>query len=193
MTAEDFISFVRKECKYFGVKVYLTKGKDIRIEQGKCRGFFDDELRQMKVAMGNDLWLETMAHEYCHMTQWAEKSPTWVASFEHKSYVAWQRHINGKAVDIDFHFDIIRDLELDNEKRTVSLIKKLNLPIDVRHYTKMANSYIMFYNFMKTTGRWCNKAPYQSKAILDAMPDKFSLDYSKMSKKLQNLYTLEGI
>ena len=59
-----------------------------------------------------------------------------------------------------------RDLELDNEKRAVRMIRKWKLSVDVDKYIKGANAYIHFYNWMGYTRRWSkptNSPPYISR------------------------------
>ncbi len=55
-------------------------------------------------------------------------------------------------------------MELDNEKRSVAIIKAWDLPIDVKTYTQKANAYIQFYNWMFFTRRWCTpqNSPYKN-------------------------------
>jgi|WetSurMetagenome_2_1015567.scaffolds.fasta_scaffold535158_1 hypothetical protein len=195
MTEQEFVQFVKDECKYYGVKFKVGRGKRIKlIGDLPCSGYFDSDLKELAVALKAPGYLGILAHEYCHLTQWAEKADVWIRTNEEKSYVKWGEHIEGKKVDdMSYHFDLMRDLELDNEKRTVALIKKLKLPIDVKEYTKKANSYIMFYNYMKITGKWCsNRPPYTSQRLLNALPDKFSLDYTKLPKRLETIYREEN-
>lgn len=193
MTEQEFVEFVKKECKYYGVKCSLTKSKKCNFGKGRCSGYFDQAVPELKVAMGNKDWLSILAHEYSHMRQWIEKDPIWMKCIEEKSYEEWERSIQGHEIDIEYHFSNARDLELANEKRTVSLIKELNLPINVKDYIKRANSYIMFYNYMKITKRWCKIKPYESERIMAEMPSTFSLDYTKLSKRLETIYREEGI
>lgn len=194
MTEQEFVQFVKEECKYYGVKFRLSKSRQVRLGNGgMCRGFFDDGRRELVCATNNPHFLGILAHEYCHMRQWIEKADIWVKANELDSYTAWQDFLDGKEVDAELHLSIIRDLELDNEKRTVALIKKLKLPIDVGDYIKKANCYIMFYNWMKISGKWCKTAPYDHKRLFDAVPDKFSLNYNKLPKKLETIFREEGI
>jgi hypothetical protein len=84
---------------------------------------------------------------------------------------------------------------LDNEKRTVKLIKKWKLPIDLNDYIKKANAYIQFYNWMRYSKRWSSpgNAPYSNKAIYEAMPPNFRMNYKKMSDKYFKLYKEQNI
>lgn len=195
MTEKEFIAFVKKECKYYGVKCKLSKSRYIRWDNSTASGYFDDTSMALACAIKRPDYLGILAHEYCHMTQWSEKAPVWIAAIEAKSYQAWADHLNGKPVEMDTHFQIMRDLELDNEKRTALLIKKLDLPIDIKLYIKKANAYVMLYNYMRITGLWAkpNNSPYTNERILAAMPDRFSLDYSMIPKRFIKIYKEECI
>lgn len=195
MTEAEFISFVKKECEYYGVKCLLRNSKYCIYDGSALSGCFDDKSMLLICAMKKPGYLGILAHEYCHMIQWATKAPIWIKANTAGSYEAWSKHLDGEEVEMDEHFQIMRDLELDNEKRTVALIKKLSLPIDVREYTKKANAYVMLYNYMRITGRWPHpkRSPYNNQVILAAMPDKFSLDYSKIPARLFNIFQQEGV
>jgi hypothetical protein len=195
MTEQDFIKFVKKECKYYGVKCSLRKSYSVRYQGQNCSGCFDSENKVLVSAMNRPDYLNILAHEYCHLTQWADKCEPWMRTVELKSYEAWDKHLVGENVNMDIHFDAMRDLELDNEKRTVRLIKKMGLPIDTDLYTKKANAYVMLYNYMKVTGRWptAKNSPYNNRNILAAMPNRFSLDYTKLPKRMEKIYREEGV
>ena len=67
--------------------------------------------------------------------------------------------------------------------------------MDVPMYVKKANAYIQFYNYIGTTRKWSNpkNAPYANVKIIEAMPDKFRMRYSEMSKRLVKLYAEQNI
>ena len=195
MTGPDFIQFVKKECRYYGIKPKLRNVKYL-VEGGRCTGYFDADNKVLACAMNNGVWISVLAHEYCHMRQWAEKAEPWMAANENDSTGKWWEWIKGVDIaDIENHINVVRDMELDNEKRTVALIKALDLPVDVREYTKKCNSYIMFYNYMKQSRKWLNpaKQPLENQRLLAAMPDKFSLNYSVLPKRLELIYREENI
>jgi hypothetical protein len=104
--------------------------------------------------------------------------------------------LSGEEVeDIDKHISNCRDLELDNEKRSVSVIKKFKLNVDIDHYIKKANAYVQFYNYMKYSRRWCTpeRSPYTNENIVLAMPSKFNMDYTKITEKIKQLFIQEKI
>jgi hypothetical protein len=192
MTEQEFVDLVIEECHYYNVKCSLTKAKQCNFGKGRCSGYFDHSIPELRVAMLNDMWLQILVHEYCHLRQWIEKDPIWMKCQEEQSYEEWEKMSRGLEIDVEHHISNIRDLELANEKRSVALIKKLKLPIDVGEYIKKANSYIMFYNYMKISKRWCVIPPYKNERIMAEMPTKFSLNYSKLSKRLETIFREEG-
>ena len=87
------------------------------------------------------------------------------------------------------------DLELDNERRSVKMMRKWGLSIDTKKYTKAANAYLQFYNWMLQSRKWSKptNTPYTNKRIVAAMPDSFRMDYTKLPKRLEKLYKEENI
>ena len=97
--------------------------------------------------------------------------------------------------NITKHISVARDLELDNEKRSVKLIKKFKLPIDVKLYIKKANAYVLFYNYMLITRRWCkpNNSPSRNPILLAECSDKFDMRYDKLSDDILDAFILAKI
>jgi len=190
-----FIDFVKSQCRYYGIKYDLRPTQSVVVGPNqKSAGYFDEANRILVVAMKRRDSLGILVHEYCHLTQWAEQADVWMEGAD--SYEKMNNWLDGKNYDdIEEHIAKARDIELDNEKRTVKMIKDYGLGIDHRAYTKKANAYIQFFNYIPSTRKWCkpSNSPYKNRRIIAAMPDKFSMDYTKMSKKLFNLYKEENI
>ena len=118
-------------------------------------------------------WVETLLHEYCHFLQWKEKSKLWIKYMKNPS------------------IKNTTNLEIDCEKRTIKLIKKLKLEayIDVKKYAQGANSYITFYHIYERTGKWYQKAPFEIQDIYAQMPTKIgSIKSLKPGISLIGLY-----
>lgn len=195
MGTEEFIKHVRKECKKYGVNCVLKNTKTVRLDgDSRCSGYFDEE--NLVVAMKRPDAIQILVHEYCHLTQWVEQCDIWKLSVKNKSHDKLYRWLAGENVkDIETSISICRDLELDNEKRSVKMIKKFNLDIDIELYIKKANSYIQFYNYLLISRKWCkpNNTPYKNERLLESMPNKFNMNYNKLSKKLLKIFTEENI
>ena len=143
-----FIKHVKSECKRTGIRVELRNVKYLMLGQGmKCSGYFDEENRKLVVAMLNPVSVEVLVHEFGHFTQWDERIPIWKeAGFAMGHIEEW---LNGKTKrNIEKWMALSRDLELDNEKRSVLLIKDFNVTIYLDIFSRSANAYVLFYNWM---------------------------------------------
>ena len=197
MTKNDikFIDFVKRECKTHGIKCDLRPTKYIRLYgKMKVSGYFGEEEKVLACSMNREDSLGILAHEYAHMTQWIDKEPLFMEVSP--SIIKIDDWLLGKNVkDIEKHLSTARDMELDNEKRTVKIIKKHGLSIDVKKYIKGANAYIHLYNYLNISRKWPepSNSPYNNVEILEYMPYKFNMNYNKMSPKLIKLYSKNNI
>ena len=193
----DVLDFVKRECKENGVKLILRKSRALKIGDGTyCGGWFDDSVPELACALGHEKSIETLLHEYCHLTQWRENCKEWSDATKNNCYDKLDRWVKGERVyNIKKYVGMIRDLELDNEKRTVSLIKQFKLDVDLSLYIKKANAYIHFYNWILISRRWWkkNNSPHNNKKLFLIMPDHFNNDYTVMSEKVKQLFEREDI
>lgn len=191
----DFVAHVKQECGKHRVKFKVSKGKYLReIQNGKaftCSGYFDSENKVLAVAGGHAMFLEILAHEYCHLTQWVEQCPAWVDLEKNNSLGKVWEWVGGKRIrNVHKHLTLAGNMELDNEKRTVQIIKKFDLPIDVDTYIRKANSYVLYYQHMRYTRKWCGteNSPYRVPEIFENMSNKFNMKYDGMSKRVKAIY-----
>ena len=196
MTAtQQFVKHVRTECKTHGIKFVLKRSKNVVTpDKIKCVGYFDtDSKKELVVAGGDRNWLLTLVHEYGHLTQWVEGCKEWKDTEKIDNIDDW---LNG--IDVPNPKKALaktRDLELDNEKRSVKLIKKWELPIDIKVYIQKANAYVQFYNYIYYTRRWATptNSPYRNPAIYGKMPTTFRMNYKTLSKKHMKVFEDSGI
>jgi hypothetical protein len=199
---ESFIDYVKTECKKHKVKIKQYKRKHINLSNSiKCGGYFSDGSDGLDggkpvlaYAQGHKDYLELLVHEYCHMTQWLDGIDLWKKANDSLELI--DKWLAGEEVeDIEKHIANSRDLELDNEKRSVEMIKKWNLPIDVSVYTKKSNAYILFYNYMLHSRKWSSpeNSPYTNKNIIEALSDKFDMVYDHLTEDIKELYMKENI
>ena len=192
---QQFIRFVRSECKTYGVKLSLKKRKYLVLSGSmRCSGYFDDYNKELAVAMEHPEGLSTLVHEFAHLTQWVDNCEAWRKLGD--SLNKLHDWLEGKEVKgIKKALARARDLELDNEKRAVKLIKEWNLPIDTKRYTQKANAYVQFYNWMYFTRRWCTvkNSPYRNPKIYGEMPTIFNMNYKEMSDKYKKVFEESGI
>jgi hypothetical protein len=197
----NFIEFAKSECKKHGVKFKPYKRSYVKLTDDiKCGGYFDDGSDSGKpvlaFAQGRGDFIELMVHEYCHMTQWLDGIELWEICSDSMNIIdEWLSGKDHPDKLVECAINNSRDLELDNEKRAVKIFKEWNIPVDLDLYTKKANAYVNFYNYMKTTRKWSNpgNSPYTNKNILEAMSDKFDMNYKELTPGLIELYKKEKI
>lgn len=196
MGEAEFIKYVKHECKKHNIKCVLKNTKTVRLtdDNDRCSGYFDEE--SLVVAMKRPDAMQILVHEYGHLTQWIEQCDIWKMSVKNESHDKLYRWLAGEEIkNIEKAIAICRDVELDNEKRSVKIIKKFNLDIDIDLYIKKANAYVQYYNYLLISRRWCNpnNTPYKNDNLVEAMPIKFNMDYQKLSKKLLKIFEEENI
>jgi hypothetical protein len=193
-TSLNFIQFVKDECSAYGIRCLLKNTRYLREGKIYCAGWFSSEVPALAVAMKNPTALEILVHEYAHMTQWMDGIILWHAAGDSLGKLGdW---LDGRRVrDINDHIDMIRELELDNEKRSVRIIKAWNLPIDTGKYIQRANTYIHFYNWLKETRRWSRptNSPYKNPRVISAMSSKFNMNYTKLSPRIRKIFAEENV
>lgn len=191
----DFIKYVKTRCKEHGVKCILRNTNNIKASDTiMCSGYFNENVPELVCAMKHHTWIEVLAHEYSHLTQWVENIPIWQQADVSLTIVEdWLKGVDYK--DINKHINVNKMLELDNEKRTVKIIQKLELDVDIDRYIRTANAYVQFYNWIKQTRRWMkpNNTIHDNERIISAMPAKFNMDYTKIPKRIEKIFREENI
>lgn len=193
--SRQFVKHVREQCKLHGVKLTLKKSQYLILsDNARCSGYFDDEAKELVVAGNHPEYLSILVHEFAHLTQWVDNCEPWRKLGD--SLVKIHDWLGGKEVKgIKRALAKARNLELDNEKRSVKIIKEWNLPIDIKLYTQKANAYVSFYNWMYYTRRWCTvkNSPYRNPEIYKHMPKIFRMNYNKLSDKYMKVFREAGV
>jgi hypothetical protein len=149
---------------------------------------------KLVVATNRVDWLAILTHEFSHFTQWIDQCKEWRTSGTSLNNIDdW---LGGKEVaNIKRSLNKCSDLELDNEKRSVAIIKAWNLPIDTKLYTQKANAYVAFYSYMYFTRRWCTPkiSPYSTPTIYKHFPTTFNMNHKKLSKKYIDVFAAAGL
>ncbi len=196
---DRFIKDLQNHCKKYKI-TFLMSGLDY-VEWGnsKSNGFFNPENNEMAISIGKpiDKWLNTLVHESCHFDQWVQKSLYWNNMKQYKpdactqlfDYWVYGNKKISKETGIIMS-NIMRDLELDCERRTIAKIKKYKLPIDIKEYAKGAGAYVMFYNYIAKHKKWykIGKEPYNNKKLRKLMPTNLHGKYDKLTPKLEKLF-----
>jgi hypothetical protein len=196
---KEFIEWIKSECRKKGVKLTLKRTKSVRATDNiRCAGFFteqnEDGVPELACSMSRPDSIEVLAHEFCHFLQWVEGSEIW--NNTDPSSDKLEKWLNGRRVNnIKKHIGVVRDLELDCEKRTVKLLKKWDIGVDLDMYTKKANAYVQFYNYLYYTRRWSNpkNSPYRNGNVIKVMSPKFNMKYEEMSKRVKKVFEVENI
>lgn len=194
-SARHFLHYVKGKCKKHGIKLILREVKYLRLDGNiRCSGYFDDEGGNLVVAMKSPLALEILVHEFGHLTQYVDNCKPWRNLGNSLDKMTdW---LHGKDIrNSDKYINAARDMELDNEKRSVQIIKDFGLNIDIDSYIKKANSYVYFYNWMKTTRRWSSptNSPYKNQRLIEVMPKTFQKSYRTIPKRIAKVFKEENI
>lgn len=192
-----FVDHVKAVCKKHKFKLQLRNVSYVKVSSNiKCGGFFDHMNKLLVVATKKHSWLELLVHEYAHMTQWIEDCEAW----KNASHVTDEvdRWLEGEDFDTKFIHEIVdkvRDLELDNEKRSVELIKKFKLQVDLDRYVRKANGYVYFYTWIKESRRWSKpgNSPYSNETVISTMPNEFQQSYETIPNHIREVFVSEGI
>lgn len=178
--SKNFIKHVREHLSEYGGKLIFGRGKLINCGDG-CRslGFFSDTPLQIRVAMKSRDPITTIAHEYAHFLQWIEM-PTQIMRADDRASILVFDWLAGKEFsqkDVEKAFSRVRIMERDAERRTVELIKKFNLNIDIERYIRQANCYIYMHWIMRERRSWNYKPgspdPFNSRNVISKMPNTF--------------------
>jgi len=203
MTDEEksFIKLVKTKCEEHNVELILKRTKKIKISEDiKVGGYFEEITKKkgrLVCAMNHPQYLSILVHEFSHMEQWIEQIDIWKKMAKCNGVDDW---LEGKNIrNVFSQIDTMKMLELDCEKRSIQNIKKYNLPIDVPSYIQKANSYVLFYNYLKKSRKWSKpgNAPFSPKneSLWSLCPKTFRPDsyYETIPKKIHNKFIELGI
>ncbi len=144
---------VRRVTERLGIKL-IMQGSEY-LDGGNFVGYFDDDKRELAVALGRGDWLYTLAHEYCHMLQWAEDL---FGADTNKACDLFEKWMDGKLeadpANVRQWVQEIVACELDCERRTVSLLTEEGLLQDRSDYIRKANVYAYQYELAARTRKW---------------------------------------
>ena len=194
----NFLNFIQNDivdhggtCIFQYTRTVTYPGDGVEVN-----GYYDNSTKTLSVGMkqNKEKILPLIAHEYCHFLQWKENSKY---SIEHdnKSIFFWNWMDGCDELPSDWIDDACKaclNLELDCERRTIDIITKHGLPIDVAKYAKQAESYIYFYLYMRIHRKWyeTDREPYNLESVYSEFSGDLSGDFLHISKKIEDLYTL---
>jgi hypothetical protein len=169
-----------------GVHIELRPTKSIYHAGGECSGWYDDGKagvsdepgrREIIVSCGREDWLGVFAHEYCHFTQDEDGMFETLDENEFWNWLEGKREMTPE--EVQSYMISSRELEADNERRTMAMIEKYGLSIEQAGYAKKANSYCLFYNTVARDRKWSDKQkPYDCPEILAKMEGEILDDFT---------------
>ncbi len=192
---DNFIKHVREKAAEYGVKVFLRNQKRIKLSKGNyCAGYFSDSDFKIVVAIDVPLnnWVSVLAHEFSHMEQWISNVKMWdnLNIYNTDSCSEFFEWLEGKyelhEELITYHMRRVCEMELNCEKRTVEMIKKFKLPINIPNYIQKANTYIWFYSVVRQKRQWEGtkaKSIYEIKQIASIAPKNWVKDPFNVPEK----------
>lgn len=197
-----FLGHIEEQCEENNVALIYHPSDFIGPE--RCRGYFAEPEGggegELKVAVKNDIsdWFPVLVHEYCHLLQWIDKEPTYKACTIGKEGDAgtFMDYWLEKQVDLDDdkrseYFKKVREMELNNERRAVDIIKIWNLPINLNRYIRQASAYIYFYIAAEKFQCWYDPKAnmFSDPELMATMPcDNLDGDYTEMSPAMEAVF-----
>jgi hypothetical protein len=197
MDVHEFVQHVRDTCKIHGVKLELLNAKSVDVSGTICSGYFNERDRKLVVTIDKpqQTWLGVLAHEFCHLKQWASNSIHWSNCYDTclgkdidciNIIDLWLSHnveLNDEQIEKYINHTI--SVEKECEINTVELIKQFDLPIDIRQYIKEANAYLLFYQAVRHYRKWCVRPSNENIKVMEQMKDEFKHHYyEQLSPKL---------
>lgn len=191
----DFINSELIKCRQNRIVPYIPKRKSITHNGMTCAGYFDEKESRIAVSYSGSkhAWLSTFVHETCHVDQWLESTPLWVASVDGIDALEiideWLLGNQNPEVSVlQRAFDIATYIELDCEQRSVEKIKKYGLPINITTYTKKSNAYVWSHRLMQQTRQWSHASAYEFPKVWRAMPSHFNNDYATLPDDISQIF-----
>jgi hypothetical protein len=185
VTADEIVWDITRRAWRFGVSVLLSPTKTVESDGVQVGGYFDEDARVLAVATDRqeESWLGVLLHEYCHVTQWVEDTPVWLAYRQEM----WDWLAGKRIKDPRGAVMAVQATEADCERRTIRLARELEAPIDLETYARAANGYIHFHNVIADRRKWYRPGIAMTDApeLLAAANPKLDRDFSVTSPELR--------
>ena len=180
---QNFLSHIRKELDEFDIELVMGGYGEIKTnDKTYCNGYFDEDGRELVfwVDQYNMDWVATAVHEYGHFLQFKNKKDMWdrlLVGNQQDEWLAGQYFPQEKA---DKFGNDCAEIEHDNEKQVIDLVKKFGLEefVDIETYTQKANAYVIFYQIINKYRRFypLGGEPHKSTLVYRSMPTTFDYD-----------------
>lgn len=192
---QTFIYSLKRKAKALGICLVLdSENKSVSLEGDlPASGFFDAKRKKGVLGVGTckpiNEWLPVLVHESCHMDQWEQNEPLWKKS-ENQKYNIFGDWLIGKRCNKEQAYkciNVLKELELDCEKRAVEKIKCYKLPLSIKEYIQKANVYIFFYNRLKKTRKW-NVDDLYNNEVLSVIKNDWYESYDETPKEIESMF-----
>lgn len=190
-----FIELELNKCRQYNITIYMPKQRSVLHQDISCAGYFESEELIFAVACGKSVkkWLNTFVHESCHLDQWAEGDPLWHTTINGQEPLILLDDWIANKIELDNItktriFDIVTEIELDCEKRSVEKIRKYNLPIKIDTYIRKSNAYVWGYRLVEQTRNWEFTSGYEVPEVWRNMPKHFDNCYDKLPSDVYNVF-----
>lgn len=185
-----FLEMVQEDCIRHGVEIIFHPKHEIKLSKKiDVSGFWNDDDKQLNVAIYCDEWLTVLAHEYGHFCQWKENK--FIDKETSQAYILFDEWIDGRKnlskKKLDSVCELIQKCELDCEKRALKLIKEFRLYKDEQLYIQKANSYVLGYAAAKLTRKWFKTPPSRTSLVFNSMSKNFTRTLKPNKKQLKLL------
>lgn len=189
----EFVKHIRNHLKEYGFTLIFGRGENVNVGQSRCSGYFlaNKSCKEIRVAKNNGVWLNVLAHEYCHFLQWLESTDAKQNKESHAQFIVHEisigNHNRWTEAQVDKAFRVIMEMERDCEIRTVRLLKQWGIRFDEKLYIKRANLYIYMHHMWRMYKTQKTKYdPETSKRVLRVMPKNFRpQSHVKMPARVQ--------
>ena len=191
----EFVEMELDRCRALNVPINMPNTRSVLSNGVDCAGFFDDRPLEFAVACGKSYrrWFPVFVHESCHRDQWSDDPGLWNTQVDGmEPMLVFDEWIQG---NLEFEPDVLRQItnvmlnvELDCERRSVDKIKRYNLPIKLDTYVRKSNAYVWSYRLMQETRIWNHSAAYEYPQVWRKMPKHFNDDYDVMPDRIRTIF-----
>jgi len=169
-----FLAYVVNTC----IKHHITLNLDYSDDSDYCGGRFDGDSIQININISESDWLSVLVHEFSHLQQQIDNAKVWkglnikYCGVKRNVISIYNDWINSKRISKKIAKKCCKkivQMELDCEKRSIKLIKKWHLSVNIPNYIKDAN--MVLYSYLCSL-KYCVIGNPSNK-ITQSMPKKF--------------------
>lgn len=183
-----------EDCLAHSVSVRLYWPPSLMTDDGqRVCGWFSDVRRGLVIAAGNQTWIESLGHEYCHFLQMLD------GMFDKKcdrAFCVLEAALTGDKSITQRRADnaarAVQAIELDAERRTVDLLSRYGIEFDREKYIRGASAYVLSYYTMAQERRATDLVVHTNPEILAAVPSAWLESYWPAPPEIHGLIKRHG-